>query len=294
MKGKSVVVTGGNGFLGLALVQELVAIGARVIVIDLQENCKCRFDDVEYHQKNLLKDDLNEVFKGIDFVYHFAAIAGLRDCIDRPIAAAEVNIIASMRVAEACINNGVRKLIFGSSLYVFSKEGSFYRSTKQSIELLIESYSEEYGLKYTFLRFGSLYGPNANDFNFIHNSITAAIKNKKIIRNGSGEELREYIHVTDASLLAIKAANDEYDNLAVLISGREKISVKRLLDIIREILNNDTEVIYTDMSSKGHYYSTPYSYIPKKSRKIELDSYIDLGEGLLNLIQRIDFHDKSL
>ena len=73
-----------------------------------------------------------------------------------------------------------------------------YRSSKQSCELPLENYQKEFNLNFTILRYGSLYGSRANDFNFIRNSIRQALLEGIIVRNGNGEEIRDYINIVDA------------------------------------------------------------------------------------------------
>ena len=103
------------------------------------------------------------------------------------------------------VKNNIKRFMFASSIYVFSEQGGIYRTTKQSCELLIENYSKKYGLKYTNLRFGSLYGPRANKFNFINNIIYQALNKRTMIRNGDGKEIRNYINVIDAAKYTLEA-----------------------------------------------------------------------------------------
>jgi UDP-glucose 4-epimerase len=83
--------------------------------------------------------------------------------------------------------------MFASTIYVYSELGSFYRVSKQACEKIVEEYQKEFDLDYTILRYGSLYGPRANEFNFISNALVQALKNKKIVRRGDGKEVRECI-----------------------------------------------------------------------------------------------------
>ena len=139
-------------------------------------------------------------------------MADIDDSVKFPEKYLHTNIIGTLNVLKACVECNIKKLIFASSVYVTSNYGSFYRISKQSCEKMIEEFNRNHKLKYTILRFGSLYGPRANKFNSINNMILQAIKNNKISRFGNGDEIREYIHIKDAVDLSIKVIAKEFDN----------------------------------------------------------------------------------
>ena len=89
-------------------------------------------------------------------------------------------------------------------MYVYSSFGSFYNATKKSSEIIIEAFNKEYGLDFTLLRYGSLYGPRAQDWNGINSFIKQIVNEGKLDYFGSGEEKREYIHVSDAADLSLE------------------------------------------------------------------------------------------
>ncbi len=177
------------------------------------------------------------------------------------------------------------RFIYASSLYVYSKAGSFYRSTKQSCELFIENYHEVYDIPYTILRYGSLYGPRSDESNFIYRIIQQALTESKITREGDGEEIREYIHAYDAARLsAVDILSDDFVNQCVIITGNQQMKVKDLLCMIKEILDNKIVVEYKPVSTSYHYEITPYHFSPKFAKRIVSNAYLDLGQGILELI----------
>ena len=178
--------------------------------------------------------------------------------------------------------------MFASTIYVYSELGSFYRVSKQACEKIIEEYKREYGLDYTILRYGSLYGPRANEFNFISNALKQALIKKKIVRKGDGEEVREYIHVKDAARLSVDALNDNFKNNNLIITGHEQISVKNLLIMIKEIFGGEIEIEFVGEKDPDHYKITPYNYKPQVARKIIPDTYYDLGQGLIDQIYEME------
>jgi UDP-glucose 4-epimerase len=282
-----VIVFGGSGFLGSHVADVLSETGHNVLIYDLKPS-----PYLQKSQKMIVGDIIDEdtvtsAVQGCDVVYNFAGVADLDEASKRPIDTIRANILGNTLILEACRNSKVKRFVFASSLYVYSKAGSFYRSTKQSCELIIENYNEVYGLPYTILRYGSLYGPRADEKNFIHRIIRQALKDKKIVREGDGEEIREYVHVYDAAKGSIEILSDEFVNQYVIITGSQQMKVKDLLIMIKEILDNKIEIEYRTPTSTHHYEITPYTFAPKLAKRLVGRNYVDLGQGILKCIQSI-------
>jgi len=188
---------------------------------------------------------------------------------------------------EASRKSKIKRFVFASSLYVYSKAGSFYRSTKQACELIVENYNEIFGLPYTILRYGSLYGPRSDTRNFIHRIIKDALKDGKIVREGDGEEIREYIHVHDAAKSSVDILADEFSNQYVIITGNQQMKVKDLLFMVKEMLDGKVEIEYTSPKDNFHYEITPYTFAPKIAKRIVSREYLDLSQGILDCIHNI-------
>ena len=166
-----VVVIGGSGFLGSHVADILSDKGYQVVIFDLERSKYLR-DNQEMIIGNILdRNQVKDVVRGAKYVYHFAAIADIKEAQENPVKAVEVNILSTTYILDACREFGVERFIYGSTIYVYSEHGSFYRSTKQASELIIENYQKIYNLNYIILRYGSLYGPRANHFNFINRII---------------------------------------------------------------------------------------------------------------------------
>ncbi|OFZ55949.1 MAG: hypothetical protein A2328_03940 [Bdellovibrionales bacterium RIFOXYB2_FULL_36_6] len=178
----------------------------------------------------------------------------------------------------------MKRYIFASTIYVYSDSGSFYRASKQSCELFIESYQKEYGIDFTILRYGSLYGPRSDETNWIQHVIKAALNDGKIVRKGDGEEIREYIHVKDAALLTVKMMDEEYKNQYAVITGQQTMKIKDVLTLINEIMGNKLKIKFVKEGNEGHYEITPYSFKPKFAKKITSNSFVDFGQGILELL----------
>jgi UDP-glucose 4-epimerase len=138
------------------------------------------------------------------------------------------------------------------------------------------------------LKYGTLYGPIANQSNSIYRYLSQALKGRKITVPGDGEELREYIHVRDAAKLSAEVIDQQYRNRHIIITGHQAMKFKYLITMMREILNNQIDVEYWPGTNPAHYAVTPYSYIPKIGSKLTSNCYIDMGQGLLECLHEMD------
>jgi UDP-glucose 4-epimerase len=288
MKNKKILVTGSSGFIGSHVADVLEEQGYNVVLFD-EINSKYKSNSQEEIIGDILNpEDIENAIEGCDVVYHFAAQADIKSSSDDPTKTIQNNIIGTQNILELARKNNVNRIMFASTIYVYSDLGSFYRVSKQACEKIIEEYQKEFGLDYTILRFGSLYGPRANDFNAIRSFLIHAIKEKKIIRRGDGEELREYIHVKDAARLSIAALDEKHKNKHLIITGNQQIKVKDLLKMIREIFNGEIEIKFDLTEELHHYEITPYNYKPQIAQKITSDTFYDLGQGILDLLYDLE------
>src|SRR3989304_625650 len=286
-KSKKVVVFGGSGFLGSHVADALTEAGYDVAIYDLKPSPYLKSSQRMLVGDILDQNKIEEAVQGCNIVYNFAGIADIGEASKRPLDSVKFNVLGNSIILEACRNTTVKRFVFASSLYVYSKAGSFYKSTKQACELLIENYHEVFGLSYTILRYGSLYGPRADDRNFIFKIIKQALTEGKIEREGEGGEIREYIHVYDAAKSSVEILSDAFVNQQVIITGNQQMKVKDLLFMIKEMLDNKIKVEYIPATTNFHYEITPYTCVPKVARRIVSKTYLDLGQGILKSIQSI-------
>lgn len=284
---KKVIIFGGSGFLGSHVADILTELDYLVTIYDLKESKYLKNSQRMICGDVLDSTKVEKAVRGNDVVYNFAGVSDIDEANKRPFDTIKYNILGNSIVLEACRKSRVKRFVFASSLYVYSKSGSFYKSTKQACELLIENYYEIFGIPYTILRYGSLYGPRADERNFIFKTIKQAICDGKIIREGDGEEIREYIHVYDAAKGSIDILADDFKNEYVMITGNQQMKVKDLLTMIREVFDNRIDIEYKPCASNYHYEITPYTFSPKLAKKIVSRTYFDLGQGILEAIHEI-------
>jgi len=226
--------------------------------------------------------------KGCDVIYHLAALADIDKAINKPRDTMAVNLMGTVNMLEAARENGIKRFVFSSSIYVYSDQGSFYRTSKQACEHLIQDYYDRYGLDFTILRYGSLYGPRADSSNAVFKMVTSAFETGKIEYGGNGREVREYIHIRDAALMSADVLEDGFKGAILHLTGRERMTTGDMLEMLREIFKNKVEISLGKDNITGHYMQTPYNYTPRLGRKMTRNTYIDLGLGLLDVIQYLD------
>lgn len=288
-----ILVTGGSGFLGSHIADALSDQGHEVTIFDLKTSKYVKPNQKVITGDLLDRELLGSAVKGMDVIYHFGALADLDVAKHNPVATMEVNILGTVYLLEAAREHGVKRFVFASSIYVYSRTGSFYKVSKQACEQLLETYKSQYDLNYTILRFGTLYGTRSDKHNSIFRYLKEALETKKIDFKGSGDEVREYIHVTDAANISVEILKPEYENQAFILTGHHRMKLKEMLVMIKEILGGDVSIRMNTEENISHYAQTPYSYSPKVGKKIVSNTYCDLGQSLVEILEEIDSHKQD-
>ena len=283
MKNK-VLIIGGSGFLGSHVADELIKKNFKVTIIDINHpknmDKKKKFVKVNNRDISLISKEI----KKSNIIYYFADIADIRFAKDNYMKTINNNILNLTKILDSCKKSKIDNFIYASSLYVYSEAGSFYRASKQCAEILVKEFSRIGNFNYKFLRFGSLYGENAQSWNGISQFIDQINKKGFIQYKGNGKEIRDYIHVKDAAKLSVKILERKIDEKAISIFGQKSISVDQLFDLMFEISGKRKKVKYLNkINADDHYGYSPYRFIPENSIKLSSDTSIDLGEGLLRL-----------
>lgn len=281
-----ILVTGGNGFLGAHVVNELNKYFKNVFILDLKKNNK------NTKNKTIIADICNyestqKALKGFDLVYHFAGLSDLDVAYKNPISTVKLNIEGTVNLLESCRINKVKKFIFASSMYVSGFHGSFYRCSKDSCEKYIKEYKERYNLNYLILRYGSLYGTGSDLSNGLYRIIHQILTDKQIRYTGDVESMREYINVIDAAKASVSILLKKYSNSSINITGQQSIKILDLLKIIKEIMNIKKPINIVYKKVLGHYKFFPHHYEEDISLKYTVNPYVDFGEGLKSFINYV-------
>ena len=285
-----IIVFGGSGFLGSLVADALCNAGHKVTIYDVR-----RSDYLKPDQTMIVGDILDETrvrkaVKGTDVIYNFAGIADIDEASKKPIETVKQNILGNTILLDAAREGGAKRFIYASTVYVYSDSGSFYRCSKAACENYIETYHKQYGLDYTILRYGTLYGTRTDRRNSIYRFIEQAMKENRIVYPGDGNEIREYINVFDAAQASVEILSNEFRNEHVIFTGHYPLKVNEMLVMIKEILKKDIKIEYVSPKSQDpidHYRITPYTFIPKVGKKYVKHFYTDMGQGLLLCMQEI-------
>lgn len=283
-------MTGGAGFLGSHLVDSLVARGHDVTVFD---RTKSRW--LPPAARSIIGDLLDasalaEAVDGHDAVYHLAGFADLNAAKTRPLDTVQVNIVGTMQLLEAMRARKINRLMFASTAYVYSREGGFYRCSKQACESYIEEYARTFKLRFTVIRYGSLYGPRADMSNGVYRLLRSAMVEQRISYAGAPDDIREYIHVEDAARLSADVLDESFVGQHVMLTGASATRAADLFMMFQEILGRRIDIDYRHVEGEGsgHYAVTPYAYTPRPGRKLVTTNFVDMGQGLLRMVE--DLH----
>lgn len=286
----NIVVFGGSGFLGSHVADALNEAGHKVKIYDIRES-----EYLKSTQEIVIGDILDEgavrnALRGADVIYNFAGIADINEASNKPIETIKYNILGNAILLEAARKEKVKRFVYASTIYVYSNSGSFYRCSKISCEHYIDTYQKQFGLDYTILRYGTLYGNRSDSRNSVYRYIMQAMTEGKITYPGDGSEIREYINVLDAAQSSVEILADEFRNEHIIFAGHYSMKVSELFMMIKEILKKDIKIEYIQPKSEDpmdHYTITPYTFIPKVGKKYIKHYYTDMGQGLLLCMQEM-------
>ena len=286
---KKITVFGGSGFLGSHVVDKLINEGFEVTICDREKSNHLEKNQ-NFKKCDILNlDEVKDAVKGSDIVYNFAALADLNEAINKPLETININILGNANILEACKEFSIKRFIYASTVYVYGKEGGFYRCSKKAAEDYVKEYSNSYNLDYTILQYGSLYGPRSDISNGLFRIVDSALKTGFLKYDGNPNATRSYIHVEDAAQSSVDILDKDFINESVILSGLEPIKIIDMLKTLAEIMGMPEEkIVFSDEPQTGHYIMTPYSYSSDIGKNYIPSKHIDLGKGLLQLIHMIN------
>jgi UDP-glucose 4-epimerase len=263
-----ILIIGGSGFLGLALAKELIKKKHLITIYDL-EKPDIRSKLINFTKGNILNTNLiGKIIKKNQVIYHLAGISDIGEAIQKPTQTVKQNILATVNILNICLKFKIKRFIFASTIYVHSSQGGFYRISKNCCEQFIEEFGRKKKLKYTILRYGTIYGPSKNLKNNI-NRITSQALKKNIVRyDGSVLTKRKIIYISDAAHASCEILKKKYENKVVMITGKKYEKIKNIMSIIKKKLNIKSPLVFKNKKIEGHYILHPFTY--KKPKEIKL------------------------
>lgn len=243
-----ILVTGGAGFLGSHVAEELVNHGHDVAILDRVEPAHELLDRVGYFSADLLDlDGLTAAFRGMDAICHLAGVGDVYLAAAEPYTAAAYNAVGSANVAEAARRNAVGKLVYASTWEVYGSTGTQavdenhpcrpdhpYNITKYAGELLMLSYDRLYDVPTVALRLGTAYGLRMRSNSVFSLFINWARRGEPIVINGSGEQSRQFTHARDIASGFRLAAERPVRGKAINLTATENVSIRQLAELVAE------------------------------------------------------------
>ena len=267
---KKVIVTGGAGFIGSHLAEELARSSDQVIILDNLTTGK--MDNIEglLSRKNVdfiqgsITDFpvLLELFQNAQYIFHQAAIANVPQSIENPYASHEANITGTLNVLLAARDNGVKKVIYASSCAVYGDTPTLpkredmlplplspYAVTKLAGEYYCQAFHQVYGLPTVCLRYFNVYGPrqdqNSQYAAVIPNFIKMCGEGSPPVIFGDGEQTRDFIFVKDVVKANVLAAQSDVCGVFNVSRG-ESITMNSLAELIIELVGNKIEPVHQE------------------------------------------------
>ena len=265
MKNKNILITGGLGFIGSHIAEELLDNNNIIILDDLStgniNNLKNpNHENLKIIKKDIRETNLNDLTENIDYIFHLAAMASVPLSINKPAKCTDINLNATIKLLKSAVENDVKKIIFSSSSAVYGNNKNMplkeienpapkspYAASKASCELYLHSFYDSYGLNYTALRYFNVFGPkqdkNSQYAAVIPNFISAILEGEQPVIYGDGEQTRDFVFVKDVVKANINAAESDYNGIINIASG-EKLSINQLFEIIKKTLDSNLEPKY--------------------------------------------------
>lgn len=310
LKGKKLVVVGGAGLIGSHTVDELLKEDIKELII-YDNFVRGTYGNIEVALKDsrvrvfeiggdiCQTDILNEAFKGADGVFHFAAL-WLLQCHEFPRSAFNVNVEGTFNVLDACVQQGVKRLVYSSSASVYGdavcepmvedhpfNNTNFYGATKIAGEAMARAYYHRYKIPYVGLRYMNVYGPR-QDYRGAYIAVIMKMldnlgKGIAPVLYGDGSQAYDFVYVGDcakANVCAMKAdTTDQFYNVGTGI----RTSIRELAEMILKITESGLSVQYepAGLTFVKNRIGCPL----KAEEQIGFKASIPLEAGLKKLIE---------
>lgn len=308
VKDSTILVTGGAGFIGSYVIEQLLPLGPRKIVIidnfirGSRENMRSFISNpiIEFVEGDIRDTALLEkCIAGCDYVFHMAALR-INACAANPRDGFDVMLRSTFEVADLCVKHKVKKVIYSSSASVYGlaqhfptpetdnpyNNQTFYGAAKMWGEQLFRSFKFMYGLDYVALRYFNAYGPRMDtDGKYTE----VMIKWLDCIRDGrspliygDGSTTMDFVYVRDIAKANIAALQADVTDEAFNIGNCEETSLKQLLDVLLKVNGSTLEPEYREESSVNPV-SRRLADISKAQQLLDFTPTVSLEQGMKEL-----------
>jgi len=265
---KKIFVTGGAGFIGSHIVEDLLDQGYRVTAYDnfssgREENLAGVIKDIKIIKADILDyETLKKSMKGCDVVSHQAAQLEIFKCLEDPIVDLQTNTVGTLNVLRAAVENGIKKVINASSACVYGQAQYIpqdedhpknpnwpYGVSKLAAEKYAYIYHKNQGLDIANLRYGIVYGEREWQGRVLTMFLTRILKNKPPVVFGDGEQLRDFIYVKDAVKLNNLLVTKDFAGYKTFnVSTGIGTSIKDLAGLAVKASGTDFKPLFEDVS----------------------------------------------
>jgi UDP-glucose 4-epimerase len=275
MSTQKYLITGGCGFIGSHIAEKIISRGDEVFVIDdlstgRLENVGRIINKKNFHlviDTILNADILEELVKKCDFVFHLAAVVGVKRVLENPVDSVIINVEGTYNVLKLCTRYN-KKLLLTSTSEIYGKNDKIpfveesdivigntkkkrwsYACTKAIDEFLAFAFFEEKKLPVIIVRLFNTVGPRQSDMYgmVIPRFIKQSMNNLPITVFGNGEQTRCFIHVDDVSdaILSLIEKNEAYGDVFNL-GSKEEVTIKTLAEIIKVETKSSSEILFVN------------------------------------------------
>lgn len=308
-RSKTVLITGGAGFIGSHIADLLAARGAQIIALDnlvrgrvgnlsrARQLGELRFVQGDIRDRDLLAD----LMAGVDFVFHQAALR-ITHCAAEPREALEVMFDGAFNVIEAAARAGAQKVVAASSASVYGLAQEFptaeshhpydnrtlYGAGKLALEGMLRSFNDTRGLRYAALRYFNVYGPRMD----IHGAYTEVLvrwmdrieAGLPPIIFGDGSQTMDFVFVEDVARANVLAAEADVTDEAFNIGRGEEVSLKQLAQALLRAMNADLPIQYQP-ERKVNPVPRRLADVRRAREALGFEAQVSLEEGLGRLLR---------
>jgi UDP-glucose 4-epimerase len=319
IKGKRFLLIGGAGFIGSHAADELLKEDVKEVIIydnfcrGSEENLENALKDKRCRIFNiggdiLQTDILDAAMKGVDGVFHFAAL-WLLQCYEHPRSAFEVNIKGTFNVLEACVKNNIKRLVYSSSASVYGdalqepmteehpyNNTNFYGATKIAGEHMCRAFYHRYNLPFVGLRYMNVYGPR-QDYKGVYIAVIMKILDQldeghPPVVYGDGSQAYDFVYVADCALANICAMKADKTDSFYNVGTGKRTTIKELAELLLKINNSNMKIKYEPGGKT--FVKNRIGSTERAQAEIGFKAEVSLADGLKNLIEWRRSHKEAV
>ena len=308
IRGKKILLTGGAGFIGSHLAERL-CMDNEVTVFDSLRRDAMKFlpeevrGRVEFVQGDILEEGaVGKALEGKDVAVHLAAIAGVSSVIKQPTLVMKINLLAALRLYEACKDLGLERFVGFSTSEVYGAHASnvsedsstvqgpageprwTYAVSKLAAEHAGLAYYQEHGLPFVSIRPFNVYGPRQVGTGAIRNFVAQAVKGLPLAINGSGEQTRAWCYISDLvdGVLAAVEKTGAVGQIFNIGNPSASATTKRLAEKIVELAASKSKIVHKEIDYAEVEERSPN--ITKATKILGYEPKVSLNEGIASTI----------